>query len=330
MAKEISRLLKVAALYALGQQAFALGYLASRDVKATISQSRNLASSKALLHEQTVRYESYTVHHRIENGIERITYTPHERRYETPIIMQHGMWHGAWCWDAWQALLATWGWESHAHSLPGHARSLPQRPIWLCTLDYYLRFLMDEIERMPHKPILMGHSMGGALAQWYLKYVGDDLPAVVLVAPWTARSSFYEGLPLLVKRDPLVVPLTSLEWSAGNWVRSPRHAAEALITENARMTPEELHACLDNESALAVYQHNPPFWYPPHNVRTPMLLLSGERDAVCSLQGHRSTAALYGATHAVIPNSGHNLMTEASYRHSAEIIHDWLFTQEIG
>jgi pimeloyl-ACP methyl ester carboxylesterase len=206
---------------------------------------------------------------------------------------------------------------------------MPQRPIWLCTLDYYLRFLMDEVERMPRKPILMGHSMGGALVQWYLKYVGDDLPATVLVAPWTARSTFYDGVPLLVKKDPMIVPLSSLQWSAGNWVRTPKRAADALITDNARLTPEELHAKLDNESIMAVYQHNPPLWFPPQNVKTPMLLLSGEDDAVCTLPGHRSAAKLYNATHSIIPDTGHNLMTEASYRQSAEVIHDWLAAQEI-
>ena len=328
MSNILTRLLKLGALYAVAQQGLAFAYLASRDVRKTLASNHN-KNPNGVLYEQTERYEHYTVTKRIENGIERVTYTPHERKFDTPIIMQHGMWHGAWCWDGWQALLATWGWESHAHSLPGHAGSLPQMPIWLCTLDYYLSFLAAEIRRMPTKPILMGHSMGGALAQWYLKYFGDSLPAMVLVAPWTAYSTFADGLWPMIKRDPLVLPMSMLSWSAGNWVRNPRRAAEALITDGARLTPRELAAKLNNESILAVYQHNPPFWSPPQNVTTPMLLLSGERDAVVTLEGHKRMAKLYKADHRVIANSGHNLMTEATYQSTAQIIHDWLVEQRM-
>lgn len=35
--------------------------------------------------------------------------------------------------------------------------------------------------------MLIGHSMGGALTQWYLKY-GRSLPAAVLVAPWPSHA----------------------------------------------------------------------------------------------------------------------------------------------
>jgi pimeloyl-ACP methyl ester carboxylesterase len=154
------------------QQIWAWYQVSSKDVQQTLADHVNQAA-KGLQFEETKETEAYTIIHRIEDGIERISYIPKYRRYQTPIIFQHGMWHGAWCWDLWQGLLAEWGWESHAHSLPGHANSDRQRNIPCCTLDYYLGFLKAEIDRFPEKPIVVGHSMGGALTQWYLKYVGD-------------------------------------------------------------------------------------------------------------------------------------------------------------
>jgi len=50
--------------------------------------------------------EAFSVQRSLDSGIERITYTPQQRRFETPILMQHGMWHGAWCWQLWQELFA--------------------------------------------------------------------------------------------------------------------------------------------------------------------------------------------------------------------------------
>lgn len=110
---------------------------------------------------------SYTISETVEGGIERIVYTPSEPRFQTPIIFQHGMWHGAWCWRPWQEHLAELGWESHAHSLPGHGRSPVQRPIRWCTLQYYYEFLNAEILRQERRPVLVGHSMGGALCHWW-------------------------------------------------------------------------------------------------------------------------------------------------------------------
>ena len=237
--------------------------------------------------------------------------------------MQHGMWHGAWCWRQWQELFAEWGWESHAFSLPGHAGSPVQRPIWRCTLDYYLHFLKAEVERLPCKPILMGHSMGGALTQWYFKYVGDDLPAAILVAPWPSHSALALA-GLWWHLDAAGVLLSALTFSAQPYVRTPEHAAEKLISPRSIYTPDELFARLSPESYLVMAQYNPPFWRPADQVKIPLLWLAGEKDAVITVEHERRSAAHYKADFAVVPNSAHNIMMEYNYHETAEMICDWL------
>ncbi len=269
--------------------------------------------------------DAFSVHHSTDNGIERVVYTPRHRRFETPILMQHGMWHGAWCWQLWQELFASWGWESHAISLPGHAGSPAQRPVYFCTLGYYLQFLKAEVERLPRKPVLMGHSMGGALTQRYLKYVGDDLPAAVLVAPWDLRGNFADGAILRwLRLDPVGMMLVVLSGSAGVFIRTPQHAARKLISSRALYTPEELHARLDSESAWVMIQHNPPWWRPPERLKTPLLWVAAELDTVIGLEAERRSAEYCRADLVVVPQAGHNLMMEHNYRETAETIHDWL------
>ncbi len=267
---------------------------------------------------------AYTVTHSLEDGIERITYTPKERKHEPPILMAHGMWHGAWCWQPWQEILAEKGWESVAYSLPGHGKSPLQRSLTTCTLGYYLAFLRDEINRLPVKPVLMGHSMGGALSQWVLRYITHDLPAIVLVAPWVSHCVLADRFFDIVKLDPLGIAMMFYKFNADSWVRNPAAAASKLTSPSAVVSPEELQRQLNGESALVIFQHNPPFWKPAENVKTPMLVLAGERDAVVSVEGLRNTAAHYGADFVVIPGSGHNLMMEKSYRETAESIDQWL------
>jgi len=310
--------------YLIVQISFVLWHLirASDMHRLKTPQNKLLGTGKTF--EETKETDSYSVSHTVIDGIERIVYTPKQRKHETPILMAHGMWHGAWCWEAWQKLFAEWGWESIAYSLPGHAKSPVQRPIWLCTYDYYLAFVRDEVDRLSRKPILMGHSMGGGLAQWYLRHIGDDLPAIVLVAPWTSHNAAVESGPLFLKLDPLGPLRISLAWNAQPIINTPQRAARALITDNALLSPEELFARLGTESALVLMQHNPPFWHPAENVKTPMLLVAGEKDAVVPVEGLRWSAKHYHADFVVIPNAGHNLMMEKSSQETAQQINDWL------
>jgi len=327
--KKILKLtLGLTAGYFLAQLTWVFWQLVKADPRFTLLVPQNKAP-KGVTSAVGKTEATYTIQHVIEDGIERISYIPKERRFETPILMQHGMFHGAWCWGDWQALLAQLGWESHAISLPGHAKSPLQRPIHKCTLDYYLGFLRDEVKKLPRKPVLMGHSMGGALTQWYLKYVGQ-LPAAVFVSSWVADSALLDGTWRLVKQDPAIVPLMMASWDSSSWIRSPQKAAEKFLGPRAVVTPEELHARLGPESAIVLLQHNPPFYSPPTNIRTPSLWLAGELDAVVSVPGLRKSATHFGGDFAVIPEAGHNLMMEYNARETAETIHDWLAGRGIG
>lgn len=322
--------LGLAAGYSMYQQLWVLKKLIEhRDVRSRLAEHASRARPGVSFREEKSE-SGFTVVHIVEDGVERVEYRPHDRRFQTPILMQHGMWHGAWCWETWQRLFAGWGFESIAISLPGHGGSPVQRPIPLCTLDYYLGFLKAEIDRLPRKPVLMGHSMGGALTQWYLKYVGDDLPAAVLVAPWVSHSAFADGLPRFLRIDPLLPIFMLRAWSAAPMVRSPRRAARALISRRAICAPEELYARLGPESALVLYQHNPPFWYPPQPVKTPMLLVAGELDAGCSAAGERKSAAHYRADFVLVEGAAHNLMMEHNYPETAERIYNWLTAKGIA
>jgi pimeloyl-ACP methyl ester carboxylesterase len=271
--------------------------------------------------------DDFSIQHSIDNGIERVTYTPKQRRFETPILMQHGMWHAAWCWQHWQELFAMWGWETHAYSLPGHGGSPVQRPLRWVMLNYYFEFLKAEVERLAQRPVLMGHSMGGALTQWYLKY-GEDLPAAVLVAPWTSHNM----LPSVfrsVRRDPLGTFLSTWTLTSTPTVRSPHLVGEMFIHAGALYSPQELHARLGPESLWVLFQYNPLWWSPVRGTSIPLLWLAGEADALISEPEARRSAEHYQAEYVTVPGAGHNLMMEMGYRETAETIHKWLDRQGI-
>jgi len=266
---------------------------------------------------------NYDVIKSIEAGIERITYRPHHPKSDIPIVMQHGMWHGAWCWENWQIRLAELGWESHAHSLPAHGQSPTQRPLRWCTLNYYLEFLKAEIDRLPQKPILMGHSMGGALTQWYLKYVGDDLPAVILVASWNSHEMQSATLNAMIQ-DPVGMALCMLTLTASPTVRNALVASKILTSPNSVISPTDLAHKLGGESWWVLIQYNPILWQPRRDIKTPMLwLIPGKDQAVLPSTQARS-ARFYGAKIIDVPEGAHNLMMEPNHSELAEKIEAWL------
>lgn len=303
--------------------------LSEINVKDTLSVPQNQAPKG----HQTIRQDDlgqYVVNHVIEDGIERITYTPKEKKYQTPILFMHGMWHGAWCWQQWQTFFAEQGWTNVAFSLPGHGQSYRQKPTTEITLDYYLAFLRDEMARFEKPPILIGHSMGGALTQWYLRYVNDDLPAAILLGSWVHDTSVREGFPTFLKLDPIgllfLVPRT---YDSTPLIRTPEHAARLLISKHCIYSLQELHNKLSPESANIMFQHAPPFWEPVQHVRTPILCIGGEKDAVLSVQSVRRTAQHYQADFILVSDAAHNLMMDAHYLQTAGQIHQWLIEQKI-
>jgi len=270
----------------------------------------------------------FTQERSLVGGVERVVMRPRHKRHQTPLLFAHGMWHGAWCWRPWQELFALWGWESVAFSLPGHGESPVQRPIRWCTLGYYTDFLVREVERMEQKPVIIGHSLGTALSQRYLKEHGDDLPALVMLAPWLTRSMIglvgrYFGI------DFAGAVATILTLTAAPCVRSADSAARIFLGKESTCTPEELHAGLCAESMLLPLQHNPPFWTPPTDIQTPTLWVSAEHDALIPEAASRESAEEFGAEYLMAEGAGHDLMMAPDHALTAATINDWLL-QIIG
>jgi pimeloyl-ACP methyl ester carboxylesterase len=270
-----------------------------------------------------------TIKQGVTEGIERIEYIPSIRRFRTPILLQHGMYHSAKCWELWQSLLAEYGWYSTAYSLPGHGNSPPQKPLRWCTLEYYYQFLKQEIQRLDTSPIIFGHSMGGALLQWHLKHSSIMPPAIVFVASWTSHSMVSSCIRAM-RLDPVAAFLNFLTLSAAPSVRNSYRVGRAFLTEGSALTSEELAQQVGPESLLVLLQYQPPLWQPRETkVETPLLWLSGEVDALIAEKESKISAEYYGAEYWCISKAGHNIMMERDYSAVIQRIGTWLEEKHI-
>jgi pimeloyl-ACP methyl ester carboxylesterase len=76
-------------------------------------------------------------------------------------VLVHGAWHGAWCWEKVAPLLAARGHRVRAIDLPGHGAD--PRPPGAVSWDDYMERMGEVIAAAPEPPILVGHSLGGAV-----------------------------------------------------------------------------------------------------------------------------------------------------------------------
>ena len=84
------------------------------------------------------------------------------------IVMIHGMWGGGWYWENYKGFFEDRGYQCIAPTLRFHDMAPEGRPnaeLGTTSLLDYVGDLEKQIHQLDALPILMGHSMGGLLAQ---------------------------------------------------------------------------------------------------------------------------------------------------------------------
>lgn len=233
----------------------------------------------------------------------------------------HGAWHGAWCWRNWLDYLPSLGYEVHAISLPGHgASSMERGHINRYTFADYLDVFADALAGVSPAPVVVGHSLGGAIVQKYLERA--TLPAAVLLAPVPA-SGMIANIVRSGRAHPLISLKQVLTRNLYHSVATPKLAAEMLLGPSATAEQAaELHSHLVRESfSLSALMSR----FATLNSRpSPVLVLSAERDAVFTLAEHRATAEKYSARLQIFKGQGHDLMLEPAWREVADTVDRWM------
>lgn len=255
-------------------------------------------------------------------GLEVISRTPAERRHDTPILLVHGAWHGAWCWDqGFMDRLADAGFDVHALSLRGHGESHGRdRLRWHSTSDY-VADVSRVVGSLPAPPVLVGHSMGGWVVQHYL--TEHRVPGAVLLASvpvagtrrFTARVA--REFPGRFARFALTMsawPVVETRELARHWFFSEEFSEESLERHHAQLQDESFRAAMDMLLLRRVR---------PGKVDTPVLVLAGEKDRIFTVPEERRTALAYGVEAEVFPGMAHNMMVEPGWEQVADRVTAW-------
>lgn len=261
-----------------------------------------------------------------------------------PVMFIHGLWiHGS-AWRPWQDLFEAEGYETSAPGWPGDGptveatRADPSALDGVGILDICHHYA-ELIEAMPVRPIVVGHSFGGLIAQELL----DNGFAVAAVAIDPAPIKGVKVLPFSQLRSSFpvlgnpanrgrTVSLTAKEfrYSFGNTLTEEEsgalHAAWT-IPGPGRPLFEDATANFVRNSPAAVDSH--------HGVRGPLLLVSGSEDHTVPRSVTEAVVELYADNPSVtdyqlIEGRGHSLTLDSGWRDVAAVALKWIARQEAG
>jgi len=105
------------------------------------------------------------------------------------LLFIHGAQAGAWTYDYFLDYFESKGFSCYALSLRGHGQSEGYEDIDQFGLDDYVEDVLSVVKKLDHKPILIGHSMGGAIVQRYLRDYQDTIDSAILLS-----SAVYGGI----------------------------------------------------------------------------------------------------------------------------------------
>lgn len=253
--------------------------------------------------------------------LELISRQPEAPTDRPHLLFVHGAFHGAWCWDEhYLPWFAGQGWPAHALSLRGHGESGGAERMRTFTLETYCDDVIETIRRIGAPVILVGHSMGGVVAE-RVYHRSQDVAGLVFFASSPLKPAGAVVRKLLGMR-PISLLLGQL---TGNPARL-RYAMEPSFLPD-EMSPAERarhlsRLSLESPQALAEIFRREPMRVAEGDTR-PVLVLGGEQDWSIPPAEHEALALQYGAPFAMCPGA-HDLMLDPNWQASAEALRDWL------
>jgi non-heme chloroperoxidase len=250
----------------------------------------------------------------------------------TPVVFIHGLWLLPSSWQSWTDFFEEAGYAALTPSWPDDPETVAdarEKPEVLAgkTLGQVADHTTEVIGRLSKKPVLVGHSTGGLLAQIL---AGRGLSAAtVAIDPGPFRGVLPLPLSTLrvsapVLRNPLnrgrAVALTLNQFKYG-W-------ANALSDEEAKQLYEAYHVAAPGVALMQMANANLNPWTEAkvdteNPDRGPLLILDGEKDhtvpwAIANASYKRQRRNPGVTEIEKVPNRGHSLTIDSGWREVAD------------
>jgi len=217
-----------------------------------------------------------------------------------PVVLIHGMWSTAVAMQDVAAVFTQQGFEVHALTLPMHFdkssyTTADKQTLAKLRLQDYVAFIMAEIAKLDRPAIIVGHSMGGLLAQLVaarthvakLILLSSAAPGGINAWSWSVIRTFGRNLFLFpLWRRVTHITLAQIRYGIANTQPEP---VQQLIYQHATY-----------ESGRATFQMGVSGFFPTGysrvnsaSIRCPILIIAGNKDRITPIKAQRAMAKKY-------------------------------------
>jgi pimeloyl-ACP methyl ester carboxylesterase len=261
----------------------------------------------------------------------------------TPVVFIHGLWIHSTAWQPWQELFREAGYEPSAPGWPGDLPTVEGTRKNVTALagvgiEDITAAYRTVIADLPSKPIVIGHSFGGLIAQKLL--ASGDAVAAIAIDPGQIKgvkplpfAQIRSGLPVLKspgnRKKAVSLTAKQFRYGFGNAIseaESNRLYAAWTIPGPGRPLFEASAANFSKTSPAAVDTNK--------SDRGPLLFIAGGKDHTVPEVVAKAAYGLYAKSKAVtdlrvFPDRGHSLVLDSGWRAVADASLDWLKSQSL-
>jgi pimeloyl-ACP methyl ester carboxylesterase len=239
------------------------------------------------------------------------------------IFMIHGMWATASFWDNYRDYFQSEGYDTRAVTLLYHAKPPYPGGLQHVSLTDYVDQCAREIQKMDDKPVVIGHSMGGIIAQKMAEMGLAD--RLVLLAPAIAQGKFvlprsvfhmfsHNMLDILLKRPFRI-----------SFKKATERVLNALPPDEQEREYSEF-VYESGKAAIGVIMGE--IGVDAANVDCPVLVIVGLADRARSPQVSKKVADKYSARYLEYPGFCHHMVSQQGWERIAADIVTWIRSDE--
>ncbi|XP_012077984.2 uncharacterized protein LOC105638736 isoform X2 [Jatropha curcas] len=261
-------------------------------------------------------------------------------RENPPLVFVHGSYHAAWCWaEHWLSFFSSYGYDCYALSLLGQGESDGPAGSYAGSLQTHAGDVADFIhKKLKLPPVLLGHSFGGLIIQYYIAKIRNEKLIVKKQYPDLVGASLICSVPPSGNSGLVWRYLFSKPIAAFKVTRSL--AAKAFQTdlplcrETFFTSTMEDHLVMRYQELMRESSRMPLFDLRKLNASLPVpsvpkssievLVVGASDDFIVDAEGLDETGRFYGVTPICVKGVAHDMMLDCSWEKGAKVILSWL------